>query len=439
MKTPWFNLLIAFTLSASCFRPVTALAATPAGSAFTYQGRLADGGAPATGLYDLHFSLFDSNSTGTMIGSVLQSTALPVTNGLFTISLDFGPNAFNGDARWLQITVRTNGSTSPFTLLVPRQALMPAPYAIRAATVDASGVQGTLSDSSLSPNIARLNGSGQIFAGSLSLSNTANQFVGNGAGLASLNASNLSTGTVSDLRLSPNVALLNRLGQIFTGTNSFSPGVGIGTATPSADLDIANSSAAGPGLRLTGKGGAGARTRLDLATYDPGSNAPSARIQAVDDNWSGDLDILTKEPGANTNALVSRLRVSANGNVGIGTNAPSSKLTVRGDVRLGADASLLAPGASENLRIVRGLVYANGTIAGGTGFTVTHNSLGNYTITFTPAFQDGPAISVMPVTNAANIPTTPVLTSSSATIAFFTPIGAPTEPTGFSFTAIGPR
>ena len=31
-------------------------------STFTYQGRLTDGGTPATGIYDLQFLLFDSAS-----------------------------------------------------------------------------------------------------------------------------------------------------------------------------------------------------------------------------------------------------------------------------------------------------------------------------------------------------------------------------------------
>ncbi|TAK89163.1 hypothetical protein EPO04_03630 [Patescibacteria group bacterium] len=42
---------------------------------------------------------------------------------------------------------------------------------------------------------------------------------GNGANITSLSASNISTGTLSDSRLSSNVALLNRNNQTFTGTN----------------------------------------------------------------------------------------------------------------------------------------------------------------------------------------------------------------------------
>src|SRR2546428_12533160 len=38
-------------------------------SAFTYQGRLTDGGTPANGNYDLQFTLWDSASGGSQIGS----------------------------------------------------------------------------------------------------------------------------------------------------------------------------------------------------------------------------------------------------------------------------------------------------------------------------------------------------------------------------------
>jgi hypothetical protein len=51
-----------------------------------------------------------------------------VTNGLFTVTLDFG-SVFNGNATWLSITVRTNGGAG-FTALSPLQELTPTPYAI---------------------------------------------------------------------------------------------------------------------------------------------------------------------------------------------------------------------------------------------------------------------------------------------------------------------
>src|ERR1041385_8064701 len=69
------------------------------GTAFTYQGRLNDGNVPANGLYDVTFSLFPAGSGGSPVAGPLTNTATVVSNGLFTVTLDFGPTAFNGPDR----------------------------------------------------------------------------------------------------------------------------------------------------------------------------------------------------------------------------------------------------------------------------------------------------------------------------------------------------
>ncbi len=98
------------------------------GAAFTYQGRLVDGGALATGNYDFQFKLYDAATAGAQIGvAILQTIA--VIDGYFTTELDFG-EAFNGDARYLEIGVKTAGSSDPYTLLDPLQELTPTPYAL---------------------------------------------------------------------------------------------------------------------------------------------------------------------------------------------------------------------------------------------------------------------------------------------------------------------
>src|SRR5690242_11152575 len=114
-------------------------------SAFTYQGRLTDGGTAANGNYDLQFALFDSLSGGTQVGSTQTLNTVAVSNGVFTVSLDFGANAFPGANRFLEIRARAVGAAS-FTLLTPRQPITSTPYAVRslnattADSVPASGV-----------------------------------------------------------------------------------------------------------------------------------------------------------------------------------------------------------------------------------------------------------------------------------------------------------
>ena len=106
--------------------------AAPLGMAFTYQGRLTTGGTAANGLYDLKVTLYDDASGGTAVGGPVTNSPVGLTNGLFTATLDFGAAPFSGEARWLEIGVRTNGSGGDFTLLAPRQTLTPLPYALYA-------------------------------------------------------------------------------------------------------------------------------------------------------------------------------------------------------------------------------------------------------------------------------------------------------------------
>jgi len=114
-------------------------------SSFTYQGRLTDGGTAANGNYDLQFVLFDSLSGGAQVGSTQTLNTVAVSNGVFTVSLDFGANAFNGANRFLEISARPLGGGA-FTLLSPRQQITSTPYAVRslnaasADSIPASGV-----------------------------------------------------------------------------------------------------------------------------------------------------------------------------------------------------------------------------------------------------------------------------------------------------------
>ena len=98
------------------------------GTAFTYQGRLTDGGSPANGEYDFLFKLYDAATGGGGFLVIKDNTT--VTDGLFTVELDFGSGHFTGEARYLEIAVRPGASSGLYTTLSPRQALTPAPYAL---------------------------------------------------------------------------------------------------------------------------------------------------------------------------------------------------------------------------------------------------------------------------------------------------------------------
>ena len=103
---------------------------------FTYQGSLKDGANVANGNYDFEFRLFAVDTGGTAIGT-LQRLNVAVTNGIFSVKLDFGTQ-FTGANRWLEIAVKPAGGGG-FQQLLPRVSVSSSPYSIRslnAATAD---------------------------------------------------------------------------------------------------------------------------------------------------------------------------------------------------------------------------------------------------------------------------------------------------------------
>jgi hypothetical protein len=95
------------------------------GTSFTYQGRVLHEDTAINGSCDFEFSLWDDPGGGTDLG-VQPIPGVPVSDGYFTVELDFGAGAFTGGARYLQIGVDCGQG---FALLEPRQALTAAPYA----------------------------------------------------------------------------------------------------------------------------------------------------------------------------------------------------------------------------------------------------------------------------------------------------------------------
>ncbi len=98
-------------------------------TAFTFQGRLTDGGEPANDIYDLQFFLYTDSEDGTQVGSVVTLEDQPVSDSLFSAALDFG-EIFKGTILYLETGVRKGNETGPYTILSPRQPLRPVPYAL---------------------------------------------------------------------------------------------------------------------------------------------------------------------------------------------------------------------------------------------------------------------------------------------------------------------
>jgi len=147
------------------------------GSSFTYQGSLNDSGSAASGNYDLRFTLFDAATNGNSVAGPITNSPTVVSNGLFTVTLDFGAAPFTGADLWLEIAARTNGA---FTVLSPRQKITATPYSVTARNVTGvlpgTGLAGTYGSA------VAFNNAGNSFSGS---------FSGSGAGLTSVNAASL--------------------------------------------------------------------------------------------------------------------------------------------------------------------------------------------------------------------------------------------------------
>lgn len=125
------------------------LTAPAQGTAFSYQGMLHDNGAPASGVYDLRFTLFNVAVDGLPLTTSVVVDDLSISNGMFATTLDFGAGLFDGPARWIEVAVRPGDSVSDFTTLTPRQSVLPTPYAIYAAGVNGAGIAGTIPAGSL--------------------------------------------------------------------------------------------------------------------------------------------------------------------------------------------------------------------------------------------------------------------------------------------------
>jgi hypothetical protein len=298
------------------------LAAFAQGTAFTYQGRLNNNGAAATGTYDFQFTVYDAVTAGGSVGAPVTVSGVGVTGGLFAVTLDFGASVFTGPARWLQIAVRMNGAAA-LVPLTPRQSLTPSPYAIHAGT--ASNVVSGAAVKSLN----NLKDDVSLVAGAnVTLTPSGNTLTiaapGRGGG---------------------GPWLLNGTTAYYNAGN-----VGIGTSTPTTRFTVND-----PLFGIEHTDGT-----VRLATYLDGLGG-----------WLGTISNHKLNFYVNNGVLPS-MTVDTAGNVGVGTINPVSKLDVRGVLTLeGGDAAIFtaASGGEQNryLQLLNSSTFpsASGLKAGG--------------------------------------------------------------------------
>ena len=154
------------------------LAASSQTTEFVYQGQLQNSSAAANGNFDFEFLLFDQLSGGAQVGSTLTQNGVPVTNGIFSVRLDFGSN-YPGAQRFLEIHVRQTGGGA-FTPLMPRQPVSNTPYSVKSLDADtatnATQLGGVAANQYTLTNDPRLSDGRSPTAGSANyIQNTATQ------------------------------------------------------------------------------------------------------------------------------------------------------------------------------------------------------------------------------------------------------------------------
>jgi hypothetical protein len=334
------------------------------GTAFTYQGSLMDTNSPANGPYDFQFRLYNQPDPlfAVQQGSTIDINDLDVIDGQFTVVLDFGsdPNIFNGEARWLQITVAQSDGSDSCTL-TPMWELTPVPYAIYAQN-GASGNDWMVSGDDMysipTGNVGigtdtpgakldvEVSSGGAATIGSNTNSATGDYDVAMGYDAkASGGASTaMGDGTIASEYAS------TAIGCVTTASGRFSTAMGLG-ATASGENSIAmgrntlasgeNSTAMGVSSIASGNGSIAVGYLTESSGYystamgyvtDATGNYSTAMGREIE--AAGDYSVaiaLADMDGAqvtqdNTMAIMG-------GNVGIGTVSPSEKLEVDGTVK----------------------------------------------------------------------------------------------------------
>lgn len=331
------------------------------GTAFTYQGRLSEGLSPVNGSYDFTFEIFDVPVGGNSLAGPVSTNGLIVSDGLLTVTLDFGAGPFSGGApRWLQISVRTNGDGA-FGILTPRQALTATPYAITAGnlvgTVAAGQIGGTLAVAQLPTTVLTNNQSGVNLIGS---------FAGDGSSLSNLNVS--AVGVSNVWRLNGNAG--TSPGTNFLGTTDNQPlefrvnGQRALRLEPNAQGAPNFIGGASVNFVAAGKMGAtiggGGATNFGFQVY---SNSVSSDFGTIGGGTGNTIDV---------NGLYATIGGGQNNTV----EASSRSITIAGGsgntVGFGSFDGTIGGGTVNTI----GHSSHRGTIGGGDGNTISPNSFG---------------------------------------------------------------
>lgn len=359
------------------------------GTAFTYQGQLKLAGAPMSGIVGMRFTLWNASEEGDSLGSI-EFGGVNVVNGVFTVPLDFGADAFDGMNRWLGVSVRYPAGEGPYVALVPRQRIAPVPYALALP-----GLRTRQGD--VSPNViagwesnviteglsgATISGGGGIAAFAESLPNrvtdnysTVGGGIGNTAGDDDANALSSAYATVGG---GYDNQAANRYATVAGGDRCTASGLAASAGGGRLSRATARSATVAGGEynsatadHATVAGGNDNHATGRWATIAGGayndaggefSFAGGQRATVRDATASGDADgdegtfVWSDSTLTYPDRFIStgpdQFLINAAGGVGIGTNAPSNALSVAGSADFGGNVGIGTTEPTHPLQIV---------------------------------------------------------------------------------------
>lgn len=210
--------------------------------------------------------------------------------------------------------------------------------------------------------------------------------------------------------------------------------VGIGTTFPAARLHVVSAPGDVFPPRIESSGTSGFSAGVDF--YHKGVGKGYVGVPDPNAGIGPAEMLLFAGPGVNTSLWGGGVRALTTDLLG--------NVQVSGDVKLGQGGRLRAASGDESLRIIRGMVDADGTILRGSGFGVSRAGDGDYRIIFVHVFSAPPVLTVTPE-RSGNMPffiQADAVTTGSANV-FSQVVAAnftfPRVDTAFHFIAIGPR
>jgi hypothetical protein len=369
MKTRLRSLAIALALTVGMHQ-----AAAQGTTAFIYQGQLLENGTNVNGACPMIFKLYDALNGGNQIGASITTTPV-LSNGLFSVALDFGAGAFDGSARWLDITV-SNGVAQA---LSPRAQVLPSPYAqfaaVAATVTNAAIMNAQLADGAVnSNNIA----SGQVvkslngLADAVSLTAGANVTITPSGNTLQIAASNGGGIVVTNtLAAGNNVGLFSNGGMV--QISSFVPNIQLfqtnGTFTVPTNVTRIM-------VEMWGAGGGGGSGFNDGADMNSGGGGGSGAYT---------FNAFTVTPGSSYSVAAGGSRPAGQSGVASGFSGPGISMMAGGGSAGGnATANVSGAGGANGLE-TGGLIQAGdtgqpgaGLNGGGQGAGVWRGSPGSY-------------------------------------------------------------